>query len=131
LANQSSQTHDFCFELSNGMAATAKAMEPEHPDAASTDTQGITVWIFAIILHPVLMWGRTDEKTVAIMFHEFGSMMRQDTAEGAWDLDELSSEIDRCQRLLRTHASSLNYEGVKEAASGYFRGLTRLEPRQR
>lgn len=106
-------------EFSNGMSAVGNALAREHPDASPADIQALTVWVFTIILHTVLSWGRADDKSIAAMFHEFGSVVQQ----AGWDLDKLSAEIERCQRLLRTHVSALNYDGVKEAASNFHAGL--------
>lgn len=102
-----------------------KSLEAEHPDATTTDTEGLGVWVFASVLHAVFLWGRTNEDAVAAAFLDFGSRMQQADA----DLDRLLVEIERCQRLLRLHASSLDYDDVKEAALGFYRGLLRAEPK--
>jgi hypothetical protein len=115
-------------EISNGFAATVSAMEAEHPNATAADVQALMVWVFALVLHCVLSWGRTDENAVALAFAEFGAMMQRETLDGKWSLDEFSSEIERCQRLLRTHVSKLDYEGSKEASIGFYRGIARKQP---
>ena len=116
-------------EISNGLAATANALEAEHPNPSSTDTQAIMAWVFAVIIHPIMMWGRTDEKALSATWFEFGAMMSQHPEEGRWSLDELSDEIERCQRLLRTHVSSVDYDGIKEASTAYYNGLLRKAPK--